>query len=234
MLLSCSALHYMPATSVPPKHNSHPPPALPPPPPPQASVSIQMSNHYYRKAALNAYQATQEAHKHNLTHHIKTNQTAKTTLENHNNITQLLGGKEDETPELHSIMDSVQVDVRMLLMAAMEGWEAQVEMGPWQQFSTMRQFMIGSGYQDYEQTVIKFELTYRRSTFIKAFAVCIVLCMWFLSVYLFVLAVDHTIVRPRTLGADSIGFAVGMLFALPALRLLLEAPFGRWVAAGLV
>jgi hypothetical protein len=51
--------------------------------------------------------------------------------------------------------------------------------------------------------------------------------MWILAAYQLVLAADHVIVRRRDLQPDTVGAAVGLVFALPALQLLMDAPFGR-------
>jgi hypothetical protein len=46
---------------------------------------------------------------------------------------------------------------------------------------------------------------------------------------LLALSLDHVVFRPRTLGADTVGYSVGMLFALPTLRMLLAAPLGSFL-----
>ncbi len=51
--------------------------------------------------------------------------------------------------------------------------------------------------------------------------------MWILAAYQLVLAADHVIVRRRDLQPDTVGAAVGLVFALPALQLLMDAPLGR-------
>ena len=52
---------------------------------------------------------------------------------------------------------------------------------------------------------------------------------WIMSIYLLVLSIDHVVFRPRHLQPESVGFSVGMLFALPALRMLLLAPLGAYI-----
>jgi hypothetical protein len=131
---------------------------------------------------------------------------------------------------------NLQIDIRMHLAPFIQGFmvEGQAEL-----FSYTVELDANTAELDREnlldekdskpkpQTVLKYRITYRRSTFTRLFAMAIVVCMWVLSVYLFILAVDHVIVRRRDLMPDTIGFAVGMLFALPALRLLLDVPLGR-------
>jgi hypothetical protein len=134
---------------------------------------------------------------------------------------------------------TVHADVRAQMAPSLNGWVVEATLDPVSSPIMMRlssdsgviiepEQAKPAGQYD-QELVLGFSLTYRRSTSTRMFAVCIVLCMWLLSAYLFVLAVDHVIVRRRPLQPDTVGFSVGMLFALPALRLLMQAPFGRWV-----
>ena len=50
-----------------------------------------------------------------------------------------------------------------------------------------------------------------------------------MSIYLLVLSIDHVVFRPRQLEPDTVGYSVGMLFALPTLRMLLAAPLGSYI-----
>lgn len=77
--------------------------------------------------------------------------------------------------------------------------------------------------------LLQYDVVYRRSYFVRFFAVLIVALMWIMSLYLVVLAVDHVLFRPRSLEPDTVGYSVGMLFALPTLRMLLEAPLGAYI-----
>ncbi len=131
---------------------------------------------------------------------------------------------------------TVNTDVNMKLLPAIQGWTvdsyeliATKQEAPGRRNITSLTGAAALGASVTLQNVLQYTITYRRSTFTQLFAMAIVVVMWILSVYLLVLAVDHVIVRRRPLEPDTVGYAVGMLFALPALRLLLDAPFGRWV-----
>jgi hypothetical protein len=190
----------------------------------QGSVTGQMNEHYTAQAALNALSEDNSI----------TNATLQAELqerfESSISKTTTVGGR----PTHDAFEFNTQIDVQLQLSPFIQAWLAQASIATITERSAIRTVQ-GQGEEELtDQTVLVYTITYRRSTFTKIFAIAIVVCMWILSIYLFVLAVDHVIVRRRPLEPDTVGYSVGMLFALPALRLLLEAPFGRWVAAGVL
>jgi hypothetical protein len=58
----------------------------------------------------------------------------------------------------------------------------------------------------------------KRAAAVKALVWMIVVLMWLLSASMFAVAVDVTIFAPREVEGDDIGVAIGLLFALPAIR----------------
>jgi hypothetical protein len=127
--------------------------------------------------------------------------------------------------------------IRMTLAPYIQGWtftNVTVEPITEVSFAPVSYLPVSTGSSNDQQlslnrTVLQYRITYQRSAFTKVFAVALVVIMWVLSAYQFVLAVDHVIVRRRDLQPDTVGAAVGLVFALPALRLLMDAPFGRYV-----
>ncbi len=131
---------------------------------------------------------------------------------------------------------SMPVDIRLALQPALPGWSVssssvrQINGSVTDRRSFTQSAIMGKSVDIenfYNISMLEYSITYQRSNFTKIFAMFIVVTMWALSIYLLVLAVDHVIIRIRPLEADTVGYSVGMLFALPALRLLLPAPFGR-------
>jgi hypothetical protein len=124
----------------------------------------------------------------------------------------------------------VQLPVRLELVPGISGWTTD--------YASLEELYLETYMAQPNGTiqptesrrrVLEFEVTYKRSSFVRFFAVMIIILLWIMSVYLLVLAVDHVLIRPRQLGHDTIAYAVGMLFALPTLRLLLDAPLGSYI-----
>ncbi len=178
----------------------------------QGSVTGQWSEHHFAGAALNALAYDESIS--NATQYRGFLKSALAATSPGGRVTQ------------DAFEFNTQVDVQLQLSPFIQAWLAEASITPITQLSPGKN--VQSQEQSINQTVLVFKITYRRSAFTKIFAMAIVVCMWILSVYLFVLAVDHVIVRRRPLEPDTVGYSVGMLFALPALRLLLEAPLGRW------
>jgi hypothetical protein len=196
----------------------------------QASVAAQLSRYYKAAAELLALTAEEAA----LT---ESDKPKKDFADNVAAATATLAAYTTAAgfPAVDTMEASFYIDIQMALSPALQGWTVEsAELMPMIQqtpdkdnaaFSDDNQTVIEAGLL--RTVVLQYTITYRRSTFTRLFAVTIVVIMWVLSTYLLVLAVDHIIVRRRDLEPDTVGYAVGMLFALPALRLLLSAPFGR-------
>jgi hypothetical protein len=198
------------------------------PPRPQASVINQMSEYYLAGAFLNAIDAEEQG---------EFGKQAKTYYAADKEMLQDMQAlySQNGTISADAREWNQGTDVRVKLQPAIQGWTLQqVSLvrtditSPERSSTTYNDTEEGAASNGYQQAVLVYTITYRRSTFTQLFAVAIVIIMWILSIYLLVLAVDHVIVRRRPLEPDTVGYSVGMLFALPALRLLLYAPFGRW------
>jgi hypothetical protein len=124
---------------------------------------------------------------------------------------------------------STQVAARLEVIPAINGWK--VSSATVSKFKRETVQVVGddNNITSYAFDVLRYEVTYQRSAFVRIFTVMIMTFMWIMSIYLLVLSVDHVVFRPRTLEPDTVGFSVGMLFALPTLRMLLGAPLGSYI-----
>lgn len=124
------------------------------------------------------------------------------------------------------------IDLRLDIEPALSGWSVtQAELKQVTEKSIERNLAAIKGQSTPEQefVVLEFTLTYERDTFTKFFAIFLVVNMFMMSVYMLVCALDYVVIRPREVWPEVLGYAVALLFALPFIRLLMDAPFGRWV-----
>jgi hypothetical protein len=122
------------------------------------------------------------------------------------------------------------IAARLELLPAISGWKAfGGHVRPFQRNSTILPdfFKNDTGVITFD--ALEILVFYRRSAFVRIFAIMIVVFMWILSIYLLALSIDHVVFRPRSLQPDTVGYSVGMLFALPTMRLLLGAPLGSYI-----
>jgi hypothetical protein len=131
--------------------------------------------------------------------------------------------------EEETLMTSWQVPFRLTMLPGVTGWSTESASLTVEERNATYVTPNGTIYSRPARRVMKYEVVYCRSSFVRFFAVMIVILMWIMSLYLLVLAVDHVLFRPRTLEPDTVGFSVGMLFALPTLRMLLDAPLGAYI-----
>lgn len=193
----------------------------------QASITVQVEKAYLLRAFGNAYQTMAAANSISKQLKAEYNRMANESFNLANDLADSRTRFSFDGSDVN-----LPTDIRMWLSPAIQGWTlASARLERDTQLSTTTNRLNDTSNNTFadgtSQTVLVYTITYRRSNFTQLFAMTIVIIMWILSVYLLVLAVDHIIVRRRPLEPDTVGFAVGMLFALPALRLLLAAPFGR-------
>jgi hypothetical protein len=77
---------------------------------------------------------------------------------------------------------------------------------------------LPSGAVPGEVSFVVAYLKFSRTAATKFFSIFIVILMWALSASQLVLCIDHLFLRPREPLAPTVGFSIGLLFALPAVR----------------
>lgn len=146
-----------------------------------------------------------------------------------NKLTEPVKGLEELTKEEYTVLPA-PVPFTLEMLPGISGWSTNsatltVDLRNQTAVAVNNNTIVSSPYQ----RVIIYEVVYGRSSFVKFFAVMIVVLMWILSLYLLVLSIDNVLYRPRTLDPGTVGYGVGMLFALPTLRMLLTAPLGAYI-----
>jgi hypothetical protein len=122
------------------------------------------------------------------------------------------------------------IATRLELLPAVSGWKAYGGfVRPFKRSSSIIDDIFNETVTNATFIALEFEVRYCRSAFVRIFTIMIVVFMWILSIFLLALSIDHVVFRPRSLEPDTVGYSVGMLFALPTMRLLLGAPLGSFI-----
>ena len=133
-------------------------------------------------------------------------------------------------PDIYHYYSSVAA--RLELLPAISGWKAyDARVEPFERVSAFidERYVYNASDTTTTFNVLRYEVKYCRSAFVRMFTIMIMVFMWIMSIFLLALSLDHVLIRPRSLEPDTVGYSVGMLFALPTLRMLLDAPLGSYV-----
>jgi hypothetical protein len=124
---------------------------------------------------------------------------------------------------------SSEVDARLAFSPDITGWKID-EASAEQSIRKGHIYDLSTGNKTTKMySVIDYRASYSRSYSTILFALMIIALMWIMSVYLLALSIDHMVFRPRRLQPDTVSYSVGMLFALPTMRMLLPTPLGSTI-----